>query len=624
MSEGWEPAASLTRTCKTPSREDVSDRGKPHWSPARPIPLTPRVLEFRRCRLSSMLLAAILLATTACAATKGSPKSSVGWFEETSASSGIDYRQFRPYECFDPTPCGPLYMSGGAAAGDVDNDGLVDLVVTRVNDYPVLYRNLGAGKFADTTAESGLQIEEARRGNGVALADLDNDGCQDLIMTVVYSSRNLLFMGDCKGHFTEEGVERGLGEPRPQPSVYGYGIAVGDYDRDGWLDLFLGEWRFDLTFPGAPNEARLLKNKGNGGPGFFEDMTQASLRLEKLPGLLRGSFWWSPVFADLDSDGCQDLLLVGDFKSSKLFWNDCRGGFTEAGPRSGFGTEENGMGVAVGDIDHDGLLDIFVSSIYQTSQCEVAHNEEEICAHWGISGNRLYKNRGDRTFDDITDLGGVRNGRWGWGASFLDFDNDGHLDIVQTAGQFYPYPDFRADNFFDDPTFFWVGRGDGTFEDASDKSGVSSTRRGKGLLVFDPNGDGLPDIFIVQNSDKPRLYANRLSEMRSNAGAERKPGNWLGVRLVGSGPANGGSNRDGIGAQVRVRVGMLASPLVAEKIGGSAFLGQNEPTLHFGIGEATQAEVEVYWPKSDCRQRVVAAEVNKILTIEEADCLAKS
>lgn len=570
------------------------------------------------CRRACVALVSLALLSASCAATESN--SGAVFFEEVSRRSGLDYVQFRPYECFDPIPCGPLYMTGGAAAGDFDLDGSVDLVVTRVNAYPILYRNRGDGTFDDVTAGSGLEIEAAKRGNGAAFADVDADGCLDIVMTVVYWYRNLLFMGDCQGHFREEGERRGIGTAKPQPSVYGFGIAAGDFDRDGWLDLFLGEWRFDLAFPEAPNEARLLRNRGAAAPGHFEDVTDVRVRLVKKPGLLQGSFWWSPVFADVDRDGCQDLVLVGDFETSKLFWNDCEGRFVEAPPTAGFGTDENGMGVAIGDYDGDGLPDIFVSSIFQTSQCEVAHNEEEICAHWGISGNRLYKNRGDRTFEDTTDASGVRNGRWGWGAAFLDFDNDSHLDLAQTAGQFFPYPDFRADNFFDDPSFLWVSDGTGKFHDMTKEAGLDAVRRGKALLVVDADSDGMPDIFVVQNSARPVLLRNRLWEAFHRGETERRPGKWLKLQLKGAGPLGDATNPDGVGAQVVVTP-RGGRPMFKERLGGTAFLGQGEPLLHFGLGDSDRAVVEVFWPVSGCRHAIEAL-AETVLVIEESECLA--
>jgi hypothetical protein len=561
-------------------------------------------------RIWTALCAVILLASSCKRAADPLPE----LFEEVAAHTGIDYIQFRPYECFDPPPCGPLYMSGGAASGDFDNDGYLDLVVTRVNATPILYKNESGSRFTNVTAGSGLDIPEADRANGAAFVDVDNDGCLDLAMTVVYSHRNLLFIGDCKGHFVEDGIARGFAEARSEPSVYGYGIAAGDYDNDGYVDLYVGEWRFDLTFPGAPADSKLLRNRGRDAPGFFEDSSvRAGVVPEKVGGLLTGRFWWTPAFVDLDNDGFQDLLLVGDFKSTKLYWNNGDGTFTESTKKAGVGTEENGMGLALGDYNNDGFLDIFVSSIYQTSQCEVAYNDEEICAHWGISGNRMFKNKGDRTFADVTDDAGVRNGRWGWGASFLDYDNDGLLDLVQTAGQFYPYPDFRADNFFEDPSFLWKNIDGTVFEDVSKGGGFDKVRRGKGLLVFDFDNDGFQDVFIVQNSDRPKLFRNRGSARR---------GNWIEIEVRGAGPKAGGGSLQGFGARLRAKPAGSERWLTAQVIGGSSFLGQSDPRLHFGLGSAVQAEViEVFWPVSNCHERLGQIAAGTRVTVSEQDCL---
>ncbi len=565
----------------------------------------------RRVRRWLVVFVTLAFVTSACS---GKPEAPPELFDEVASRMGLEYTQFRPYECFDPPPCGPLYMSGGAAAGDFDNDGFVDLAVSRVNETPILYKNERGERFIDVTAGSGLDIEDAKRSNGLAFVDVDGDSCLDLAMTVIYSRRNLLFMGDCKGGFREEGLERGFAEERSEPSVYGYGIAAGDYDRDGYIDLYVGEWRFDLTFPNAPNDSKLLRNRGREAPGYFEDASVAAgVVPEKIGGLLTGKFWWTPAFADLDADGFQDLLLIGDFESTKLYWNNGNGTFTEGTKPSGIGTEENGMGLALGDYDGDGLTDIFVSSIFQSSQCEVAHNEEEICAHWGISGNRMFRNNGDRTFTDTTDEAGVRNGRWGWGASFFDYDNDGLLDLVQTAGQFYPYPDFRADNFYDDPSFLWKNRNGRVFDDMSAKGGFDRVRRGKGLLVFDYDNDGFQDVLIVQNSDRPKLFHNRGSNDASN---------WIDFEIRGSGPGSGGGNTAGIGATIRVKPEGAAKWLTTQVIGGSSFLGQNGPGVHFGLGPATSVErVVVHWPVSGCSQELTAVPARKRIILSESECL---
>lgn len=559
----------------------------------------------------STVAAAILLTVASCSPSSAPPGEH---FAEVTDKTGIDYAQFKGYDCFDPVICGPDFMAGGVAAGDYDGDGNVDLLVTRLNEFPILYRNRGDGTFEDRSKDSGLlDGPKLTRSNGAAWADLENKGCPDLIITAVHDRRNYLYSNDCRGRLTEVGIERGFSHPREEESVYGFGIGVGDYDRDGFLDILAGEWRYDAIYPEAPSNARLFRNLGTAKPGFFEDRSeQAGLEISQTGGWLAGHFAFSPVFADLDRDGYQDIYIGADFNRGQLLWNNGDGTFTDATKEARVDSDENGMGVAIADFDADGLPDIFVSSIYQEgSACGKTVLDREFCALWGQSGNRLYRNEGSRRFEDWTDRAGVRDGAWGWGSMPLDFDNRGTVDIAQTAGQFWPYQGMGADRFHDDPTRLWRNDGKGHFEDVAASAGIAPTRKGKGLATLDLDKDGSTDIVVAENSGRLRVFRN-LAVSSENR--------WLEAMAVGS-----KSNRDGAGAVVTVTASRGAKPQYREVIGGAQFLGQSEKSLHFGLGNtgSTVAEVVIDWPASGCRQVMADIPVNTRIELNEAACLTK-
>jgi hypothetical protein len=214
---------------------------------------------------------------------------------------------------------------------------------------------------------------------------------------------------------------------------------------------------------------------------------------------------------------------------------------------------------------------------------------------WGCSGNRLFRNLGNRTFADVTDVHGVREGGWGWGAAFWDYDNDGDQDIVMTNGQVFPFMDGTETGdalelFHDDPMRLWRNDGAGVWPEVAVASGITHTGSGKGLLTFDYDDDGDLDLFVVTNSGLPVLYRND--------GGNAK--NWLRVKVEGR-----GSNKDGFGTRIEVRRTANSPVLIDEVDAGSHFLGQSEKTAHFGLGSglpgAVVNEVKVVFPSGRTR-----------------------
>lgn len=511
-------------------------------------------------------------------------------FSDVTASVGIGYHQ---YSTLQPPFSEPHHMSGGAAAGDYDGDGWVDLFVTLMDAPNILYRNKGDGTF-QRIFDFASGISAGSGCNGCAWADIDNDGDLDLYITTIEVDRNYLYINNGNGTFSEAAIARGaaIRNPNGQPQT-GFGIALGDYDRDGFLDLFVGCWA-DL----GGLRSRLLRNHGRLNPGRFADATSHSGVVPTGQGV---GYYFSPRFADLDNDGWPELVCASDFGTSQLFWNDGDGTFTDGTAAAGVGTDENGMGSTIGDFDGDGMLDWFVTSIYNTAA--------PVVGNWGITGNRLYRNTGNRVFADVTDSAGVRQGGWGWGTSFLDYDNDGDLDLVMTNGQIFDEPsesEPEEDIFNNDPMRLWRNNGNGTFTEVAVAEGITDTRSGKGLLTFDCDQDGDLDIFVVNNASGPVLYRNNTS----NANA------WLRVKTIGT-----LSNRDGIGARVTVTADLndaANTTQIREIDGGSNFLGQNERTAHFGLGalSGTVDRVTIQWP-SGVTQTFSDVSANTILMARE-------
>ena len=539
-------------------------------------------------------------------------------FEDVSAAAGIQYEpdarhlgddcllspkrlerefpdaKFSFNASMQKTQCIPERMTGGVAVGDYNNDDWPDVYITRIDNSGVLFRNAGDGTFTDVTATAGLDVlHEA--GSGAAFADLDNDGHAELVVTTVGGHRSYLFHNQGNGAFSEEAIQRGVAQD--DGNVHSsYSVNVGDYDNDGYIDLHVSEWRLpELATNLAASHNQLLRNRGAEQPGYFEDVTkQAGVALET-NGF--GVVGFASTLTDLDGDGNLDLVAVNDFSTGRLFWNNGDGSFTDGTKSSGFATEENGMGLAVGDFDGDGRPDLFVSSIYDPVQCPVGQ-----CVH-GTSGNRLYRNLGDRKFADVTETAGVRDGGWGWGAAWIDSVNRGRIDLVMTSGVDFPWEE-TSKQYLNGPNYFWRNAGESRFaSDSATEAGLHRPGPGKGLATLDFDRDGRRDLIIVRDGATAVLYRN----VAQDSGA------WIGVKLVGS-----VSNRDGVGAVIRLVTTTGAAAISAHYGSGSEFLGSSERVATIGLGDhdGPVTEIAVSWPSGRITKlRNVAA--NTYITIAE-------
>ena len=504
-------------------------------------------------------------------------------FENVTIEAGITHNAVAPNLPFAPTFA--QVQAGGAAAGDYDGDGWVDLYVTRYFDTDLLYRNNGDGTFSDATASvfsDGIGNWET---NGAAWGDIDNDGDLDLAVSTINESQHLLFINDGNGQLTEQSQARNLVIRGGLATTAGTSFSMGDYDRDGYLDLYVTEWR-DFTTNSDPLQARLFRNLGAVKPGHFEDVTNAAgVSLDFDTGNHAGKgLSFTPRFVDFDRDGHLDLGVVSDGGTSRLFWNNGDGSFSEGTQTAGINTGTNDMGYTVGDFNGDGFMDWFATSIGVGSGSHP-------------SGNRLFLNNGDRTFADVTNTG-VREGGWGWGAEALDFDNDGDLDIAMTNGMTL---------IADDQSVLFENIGtplNPQFINRATEEGIVDTGQGRGLLDFDYDRDGDLDLLIINYDSAPVLYRNESNESNS----------WLQVETVGT-----QSNRSGIGTIITVTPDLAApaSIVVAEIDGSSNYLSQSELIAHLGLGELQVIDqLHILWP-SGFEQTFVDIAVNQRLHIVE-------
>jgi hypothetical protein len=472
-------------------------------------------------------------------------------FTDVTATAGVGYLHAYSTGSVDNV----TRVGGGVGSGDYDGDGWVDLYgVTGASGGNVLFRNQRDGTFAAVAGAAGAALPE-RNSSGPTFADYDGDGDLDLYVGVIGGARPTLFRNDGQAGFVAYPEATESFSIAPHNSA-----SFGDYDGDRDLDLFVTHWG-TLLF--NQSIEHLWRNEGNGT--FAPATAAAGLQINavELPPF-RIPFSFSANFSDIDNDGWSDLLLASDFENSQVFINNRDGTFRETTDE--VISDENGMGTAVGDYDNDGDLDWFVSSIFDPSG--IPRQE------WGATGNRLYRNRGDGSFEDATEAAGVRDGNWGWGSCFADFDNDGFLDIFHVNG-------WDLDPMFvDQPVRLFVSNRDGTFREQAEAAGVADRGDGRGVVCFDYDRDGDIDVFISNNNGSARLFRN---DTGNQAG-------FLNVRLIGRPP-----NTQGIGARVYVTSEGMTQ--MRELRAGCNYVSQDPSEAHFGLGAATVvSELRIRWP----------------------------
>ncbi len=544
-------------------------------------------------------------------------------FTDVTVAAGLDTLQYLPthpstLSCIfakqtesGPAPnqdCEPQWFTGGVTIGDVDGDGWPDVYMTRLAAPDHLFINQANGTFVDVAATVGLGA--CNYTNGAQFADIDRDGDQDLLVTGMGSDRHFLFINQLADTgvlaFVEQAEARNFALTS---SVLhsGESVTLGDFDRDGWPDVYVTEWLRTSLFPTDPDQqrlhtGRLLRNRGAAQPGVFDDVSEA-LGVSLLGNDPKGVFGFSATFVDLDDDGWQDLALTVDFNHSRLFWNLAGQLFVDGTSPAQINRESNAMGSTFADVDLDGDLDWYVTSIAQLGECD----EGEVPPCWLSSGNRMYANlgSGSRTFERIEDQLGVRDGAWAWGSAFFDLDNDGDQDLVLANG--WPGRDLNGGFYHQDtPMRLWINQGPGLpMSEEGELRGVDDRQQGRGLVSFDYDADGDLDLLVANHAGRPKLLRNEGGNL----------GGWLRIAVEGS-----VSNRDGRGAKLRVQVDPDGPWQIREVGVGSHFLGEGELTQHFGLaGAATVHRVEIEWPASGLIQSFDELPGNQTLHVLEGE-----
>ena len=493
-------------------------------------------------------------------------------------------------------------MPGGVALFDYNNDGLLDIFLVnggRVNDpmrlpesfdrkdprfWNRLYRQSKDGSFTDVTERSGLaNAGDGNYGMGVAVGDYDNDGFSDLYVTSY--GKNVLYHNNRDGTFTDVTSKAGV-------AVGGWSVSAGffDYDNDGKLDLFVtrymewdtkhsktcgGEWHTYCPPEEFPSTTSILYH--NNGDGTFTDVSQKS-GIAARKGRALGV-----AFADYDGDGFTDIFVANDGMQQYLYHNNGNGTFTERALEAGTALSEDGrrlsgMGVVFQDYDNDGRPDVVITEL-----------PREI---YGV-----YHNEGNGTFSYAsleTGLGALSSGSSGWGVGLEDFDNDGKKDLFVAQGHV-------LDNVekIDPSLHYWelplvAMNHDGRFERAD--SGSTSPAAGRGAAFGDLNNDGSQDVVMTILGGPPQVFYGRAGKQH-----------WLTISLRGT-----RSNRDGFGARVRVN----GQTRFATSAG--SYISSSDKRLHFGLGAAETAKIEVAWP-SGTRQTLNDVHADQFLEVREPE-----
>ncbi len=509
---------------------------------------------------------------------------------------------------FSPSHYLPEAVGAGCAFLDYDNDGWMDIYL--VNSGPsdffhpkvplrnALYRNNRDGTFTDVTEHAG--VTGGNFGMGVAVGDYDNDGFQDLYVTGY--GHNILYHNNGDGTFTDVTAKAGVAAPNWSTSAVWF-----DYDNDGRLDLFVCSFvqysASTTVFCGVNKFGKrfyCIPRAFEGRPSYLfhnnGDGTFTEVGHLSDIGKSLGKAH-GVVATDINNDGWMDLFVANDTAPNFLFINR-RGKFEEAGVAAGIayseqGEPRSGMGVDSGDYDNDGRMDLFVANI----------DQERFS---------IYHNDGDESFTDRageTGIGQATRVLSGWGLKFFDYDNDGNLDLILANG----HPDEMIHEnapevHYREPLLLFHGDGK-TLHDVSRLAGAAFSQNwpARGLAVGDFDNDGAVDVLISNNGGAPLLLRNRV-------GARN---NWLGVRLVGK-----ACNRDAVGARVTWSFGGVTRSRL--KTGGGSFLSSHDPRLVLGIGQATKLDwVEVRWPQpSGKAQRFSSLPLNRYVTLAEGHVAA--
>jgi len=522
-------------------------------------------------------------------------------FKDVTQAAGIDWRHFSG-ESADRYLLET--MGGGVAFFDFNNDGLLDLYFVNGGETPhakspspvrnALYKNLGNGRFEEVAQKAGVD-RVSSYGMGAAAADYDNDGLQDLFVTGYPTST--LFHNNGDGTFTDVTQRAGVANS----GKWAASAAWFDYDRDGLLDLFVCNYvKFSYSDPkrcemaGKRGYCEQIAYTGdsptlyhNNGDGTFTNVTQQA-GLVEMSGRGLGV-----VAVDVDDDGWIDLFVARDASPNLLLINQKNGTFKDVGLEagiaySGSGKARAGMGVDAGDINDDGLPDFVVTNF-----------TDEYHALFVSESRMQYEDKTQQT-----GLARATRSDVGFGTHFLDYDNDGRLDLIIVNGHVDELMELvRQDVKYRQMALLLRNSGSGSFTDMKNQAGAffNTPHVARGLAVGDFNNDGRIDVAVMRLNETPVLLENTCEPKK----------HWVGLALQGT-----TSNRDAIGAKLKLRTGKRE--LVRWITGGSSYLATSDKRVVFGLGDAVEPKVsvDIRWPNGSL-QTVANLEIDRYHKIQE-------
>jgi enediyne biosynthesis protein E4 len=500
-------------------------------------------------------------------------------------------------------------MSGGVALIDYDRDGWLDIYFANAPSVAMalagkkarsaLFHNNRDGTFTDVTERAGVGYPGWAMG--AVVGDYNNDGWPDLLVTCFGGV--VLYRNDGDGTFTDVTKQVGLGSD----SGWAAGAAFGDYDRDGWADLFISHYvdfhlddlpkfgsQITCQYHGIPVQCGPAGLKGlpdnlyhNNGNGTFTDVSvEAGVNNPAgRPGL-------TAVWCDLDNDGWLDLFVANDGQPNYLYQNDRNGHFKDIALQAGVAADQDGndqanMGLALGDYEHSGRFSIAVT-----------HFSDQYAA--------LYRNDGQMNFTDVSYACGIARSTTrdvGWGDAFVDLDNDGWLDLFMVNGHVYPQVDSRdIGTKYHEPKLLFLNRRNGTFQDISKLAGpaIQIPQVSRGLAVGDLFNDGHLELVVENLQGQPMI-------LRPEGGPKN---HWIGLELAGK-----KSNRLALNARVKVVSGVLIQ--TGEVFSGGSYLSQNDLRLHFGLGNYDHVDrLEILWPNGTT-ETLTGLSADRFYCIEE-------
>ncbi|MCX6146996.1 MAG: CRTAC1 family protein [Candidatus Kapabacteria bacterium] len=494
------------------------------------------------------------------------PVISADEFKESSLEAGINHIYLNAF-----------LDGGGCAFFDYDNDGYIDLYITGGMQRDKLFHNNGDGTFEELGLKIGLKDGNALASQGVAIADINNDGFDDIYVSCFTGGGDILYRNNGNGTFTDISEKSGILKHKK----WSTSVTFGDFNLDGFLDIFVATYATNTQNITYQKNILWMNNKDE----TFTEKTDEY-------GIHGKGYSLSVVSTDTDGDNDMDIMVANDFGyiawPDVLYRNDYPSAtFSDISKEAGFDAAINGMGIGVGDFDEDGDLDYYVTN---------------------IGKNLLYRNDGHNNFVNVAPKAGVEHGfvnsqkTTSWSPIFFDYDNDTHLDLYFTSGYVG-----EPNSSFEDPNKLYHSNGDGTFKDVSEKYDMEDLSKSRGSIVGDIDNDGLLDLFVVnlesdfETTNHCRLYKNKFKSAKNN---------WFKVKTQGT-----KSNRNGIGAKVFLFAG--GTKYIREIDGGSGHMSHNSQIAHWGLGKIKKIDsITVIWP-GGLNEKFGFFAPNQLLTIVE-------